>query len=83
MDQFLNADKEKFTYVKLNNKKEDAIVNQEINSFITNNNLNPENIKIISLNDNGILNRFFTQELKISSESSYVMINDNKIINIQ
>lgn len=82
LDQYLNGDIDKFIFVNLNTK-EDALVNKEIDSFIANNNLNPENIKKVSLNENQGLKRLFLQELNIPSESSFILINDNKIVNIQ
>lgn len=82
MDHYLQGENEKYIFVNLN-KKEDAIFNDYIKSFTTNNNLNPENVKTISATENEILNRFFTQELKISPESSYVLISENKILTIQ
>ncbi len=82
MDQYLKGENDKLTFVNLN-KKEDAIVNQEINNYITNNKINQENFRIISVKENEVLTKYFIQELNIFPELSYVLIKDNKLINIE
>jgi len=82
LDQYLKGENDKLTFVNLN-KKEDAIVNQEINNYITNNKINQENFRIISVKENEALTKYFIQELNIFPELSYVLIKDNKLINIE
>jgi len=82
LNNYLREDKDKIIIINFDFRY-NSQTNPNIKNFINKQEINSENLKIYSADEDEILKEFFNKELKLNSERSFAVIIDNKISTIE